>query len=135
MADNAVQGDGVEEHVGALPPEPQPLQDELHPGDADRRIPIVDTIESALDLPPNWNTRDLPVRPGEVDQNLPPLPPSLGSVSGQASIPDLDTHQREVETWEVWLEQGLAVFESLMTEATSGELILNLPSQRVLSEE
>ena len=85
MADPGAQGDGVEEPLLALPPQDIPVMDELQPADADRRIPIVETLESEPDLPPNWETGDMPVRPGALAQNLPPLPPSLGSISGRAS--------------------------------------------------
>ena len=85
MADPGAQGDGVEEPLAALPPQDLPILDELQPADAVRRIPIVETAESELDLPPNWDTMDVPVRPGALAQNLPPLPPSLGSFSGRAS--------------------------------------------------
>ena len=89
MADLPAHGDGVEEHLGALPPQDNQLQDEVQPealqGGAGRRIPIVSTLESEPELPPNWNTGALPPAPGGMLSNLPPLPPSLGSVSGRAS--------------------------------------------------
>ena len=77
-APQAQYGDVVDELLNdqgaaALPPPPL--------------IPIVRTVESSLDLPPNWQTGELPqLQPG-VAQNLPPLPPSLGSVSGRRSSP------------------------------------------------
>ena len=88
MADPEAPGDGVEEALEPPPPQ-QPLLDEILPGEqagaGDRRIPIVETLDSEPDLPPNWDTGPLPPRPGGVADNLPPLPPSLGSVSGRAS--------------------------------------------------
>ena len=56
----------------------------LLPAGQGRQIPIVSTIESALDLPPNLQTGAMPARGGVAD-NLPPLPPSLGSVSGRVT--------------------------------------------------
>ena len=55
-------------------------------------IPIVQTAESSLDLPRDWQTGGLPnLQPGVafigVANNLPPLPSSLGSVSGRRSTP------------------------------------------------
>ena len=50
-------------------------------------IPIVATAESSLDLPPNWRTGTLPGLQAGVTSNLPPLPSSLGSVSGRRSNP------------------------------------------------
>ena len=57
MADFGAQADGVEEQLEAPPHQDNQILDEI----------------------------ELPVRPGEVASNLPPLPPSLGSVSGRAS--------------------------------------------------
>ena len=60
MADPEASGDGVEEHVPAPPPNVHHVHDEVHPGEqhdhANRRIPIVETLESEPDLPPNWST-------------------------------------------------------------------------------
>ena len=50
-------------------------------------IPVVPTAESSLDLPPNWQTGELPPLQAGVAGNLPPLPSSLGSVSGRRSTP------------------------------------------------
>ena len=85
MAAPEAQGDGVEEHLEPPPPQLNQVQDEIQLGGQDRRIPIVETLESEPELPPNWNTGAMPPRPGGVADNLPPLPPSLGSVSGRAS--------------------------------------------------
>ena len=46
-------------------------------------IPVVGTVESSLDLPPNWDTGPMPPLQAGVANNLPPLPPSLGSRSGR----------------------------------------------------
>ena len=54
-------------------------------------IPIVQTLESTLDLPPNWQTGGLPRLQTGVGSSLPPLPPSLGSVSGRRSNPSAYT--------------------------------------------
>ena len=48
-------------------------------------IPVVQTAESSLDLPPNWHTGEMPQLQAGVAGNLPPLPSSLGSVSGRRS--------------------------------------------------
>ena len=89
MADPGAHGDGVEEPLEAPPPQANQVNDEVHlevqPGGGGRRIPIVSTLESEPDLPPNWNHQEPPLRPGGMADNLPPLPPSLGSVSGRAS--------------------------------------------------
>ena len=50
-------------------------------------IPVVATAESSLDLPPNWQTGELPNLQAGVLHHLPPLPSSLGSISGRRSTP------------------------------------------------
>ena len=66
----------------------QPQRNAAGPSQPHRRegrIPIVDTVESALDLPPNWATGNLPPLAGGVAGSLPPPPPSLGSERGRGS--------------------------------------------------
>ena len=104
MADDPAHGDDVEEN---LPPPPAvEVVDEIlpaaqpdQPQGGAGRIPIVDTLESALDLPPNWETGPLPAIPGGVANSVPPPPPSLGSVSGRISsyTPDLQPWRTGVE--------------------------------------
>ena len=90
MADLEAQDDGVEEQLEPPPPQDNQLRDEVQPGRQpeaagmrlrNRKIPIVSTLESEPDLPPNWNGT-LPPAPGGLLNNLPPLPPSL---DGRAS--------------------------------------------------
>ena len=53
-------------------------------------IPIVETLESSIDLPPDWNFPNLQAG---VANNVPPLPPSLGSASGRRSSASGHTSQ------------------------------------------
>ena len=46
-----------------------------------------------MDLPPNWQTVDMSAPLGGVADNLPPLPPSLGSISGRRTEPSGYTPQ------------------------------------------
>ena len=74
MPQDAVAQDVVDELLGgegaaaALPP---------------ALIPVVGTLESSLDLPPDWNTSPMANLQAGVANNPPTLPPSLGSVSGR----------------------------------------------------